>query len=186
LARSWGATEAEREAIYPGDDLVPNPRLRTTRAVEIAATPEQIWPWVAQLGVGRGGVEGGPFFKLLVNRGQGPPAKAPLAEFQNIAEGDVIDVSTSIFLQVVKVDQPNCLVLVSDRRNFVSHPFAANYSVNIQASGPVSSRVVIRENVDWSTSMIGVVVKAGDYLKGYIVPALLAAMKRNVEAWETR
>jgi len=180
----WGATQEEHKAIYPGDELVPNPRLRTTRSIEIAAPPEKIWPWVVQLGVGRGGFDGGPVFRLI-NPSQAPAATCPIEEFQQLNPGDIVDVSTSIFLSVVTVDQPNCLVLLADRRNHVSHPFAANYSINIQATGPGGSRVTIRENVDWPTAPLGLIVKAGDWLKGFIIPALLTALKRNVETWET-
>ena len=35
---------------------MPTPRLGYTRAVEIAAPPEQVWPWLVQVGQGRGGL----------------------------------------------------------------------------------------------------------------------------------
>jgi hypothetical protein len=38
----------------PGDDLIPG-AASTTRAVTVAAPPEQVWPWLVQLGYGRGG-----------------------------------------------------------------------------------------------------------------------------------
>jgi hypothetical protein len=52
----WGATDAEVEQILPGDELIPNPVIVTTKAVTIQAPPEAIWPWLAQLGVDRGGM----------------------------------------------------------------------------------------------------------------------------------
>lgn len=39
----------------PGDDLVPAPVLQTTRAVMIDAPPQQVWPWLVQVGQGRAG-----------------------------------------------------------------------------------------------------------------------------------
>lgn len=51
----WGATDAEIEALHPGDALVPAPMWSATHAIDIAATPRQVWPWIAQLGQGRGG-----------------------------------------------------------------------------------------------------------------------------------
>ena len=53
--RTWGATKAEVEKSLPGDGLVPNPSYTTTRAVTIDASPEEVWPWLAQMGQGRGG-----------------------------------------------------------------------------------------------------------------------------------
>ena len=52
----WGATALETAHQYPGDDLVSEPRFRTTRAVTVNAAPEKIWPWLLQLGVDRGGM----------------------------------------------------------------------------------------------------------------------------------
>jgi len=51
----WGAAESELNMPLPGDELAPNPRLESTLAITIQATPEVIWPWLLQLGQGRGG-----------------------------------------------------------------------------------------------------------------------------------
>jgi hypothetical protein len=39
----------------PGDELTPEPRFQSTRAITIDAPPEDVWPWLVQLGYGRGG-----------------------------------------------------------------------------------------------------------------------------------
>lgn len=39
----------------PGDELIADPTLVSTRAVTIAAPPEAVWPWLVQLGQGRAG-----------------------------------------------------------------------------------------------------------------------------------
>lgn len=51
----WGATPEEVARRLPGDELAPEPLLNWTNAIEINAPPEQVWPWVAQLGDTRGG-----------------------------------------------------------------------------------------------------------------------------------
>ncbi len=51
----WGATGDEVEDPLPGDDLVPEPALECTRAVTIHAPAEDVWPWLVQMGYGRGG-----------------------------------------------------------------------------------------------------------------------------------
>ncbi len=53
---SWGATPQERQKTLPGDDMVPNANMQTTKALTIRATPEAIYPWLLQLGVDRGGM----------------------------------------------------------------------------------------------------------------------------------
>jgi hypothetical protein len=51
----WGATNAEVARPLPGDQLMTRPGFKATRAITIAARPEQIWPWLVQLGSGRAG-----------------------------------------------------------------------------------------------------------------------------------
>lgn len=51
----WGATDEEVARSMPGDDLISDANLCTTRAITIAAPPKKVWPWLAQIGQGRGG-----------------------------------------------------------------------------------------------------------------------------------
>lgn len=51
----WGSTQAEREAAWPGDELVEQPRVTSMRAITIAASPAEVWPWIQQIGQDRGG-----------------------------------------------------------------------------------------------------------------------------------
>lgn len=52
----WGATDAEVKKRLPGDDQVAHPNLESTRAITIQAPSEQVWPWLVQMGQGRGGL----------------------------------------------------------------------------------------------------------------------------------
>jgi hypothetical protein len=54
--RNWGTTPEEAVESLPGDQLVPRAALQTTRAIEIGARPPEIWPWLVQMGQGRGGL----------------------------------------------------------------------------------------------------------------------------------
>jgi hypothetical protein len=51
----WGLDEAAASRSLPGDDLVAKPRWSWTHGVEIDAPVAAVWPWVAQIGAGRGG-----------------------------------------------------------------------------------------------------------------------------------
>jgi hypothetical protein len=51
----WGATDPEVTAPLPGDELTANPRTQSTRAITVHAPAAAIWPWLAQIGQGRGG-----------------------------------------------------------------------------------------------------------------------------------
>ena len=55
---NWGATAEDVSRYMAGDEQHENPRFDATRAVYINATPEQIWPWIVQMGYSRGGFYG--------------------------------------------------------------------------------------------------------------------------------
>jgi hypothetical protein len=53
--RKWGTTDEEVQSALPGDELIAHPDVKLTRAVTIRAKPADIWPWLVQIGQGRGG-----------------------------------------------------------------------------------------------------------------------------------
>ena len=53
---TWGSTSEERQRALPGDDIVPVPQLVCNRAITIRAPASAVWPWLAQIGQGRGGL----------------------------------------------------------------------------------------------------------------------------------
>lgn len=52
---TWGATAREASGRVAGDELMPDADIVATRGVEINAPPAAIWPWLVQMGPGRGG-----------------------------------------------------------------------------------------------------------------------------------
>jgi hypothetical protein len=81
-----GATDEEVERPMPGDEVVEDPTFNATRAVTIRARPEEIWPWIVQIGVNRAGWYS---YDLLDNL-ERPSARRILPQFQNPKAGDVI------------------------------------------------------------------------------------------------
>lgn len=55
LIPHWGSTPEERTVVLPGDEIFQNPVLRWKHAITIDAKPEEVWPWVIQMGDTRGG-----------------------------------------------------------------------------------------------------------------------------------
>ena len=60
----WGAPEHIRQATFAGDQFTT--QSGHTRAVLIHARPEQIWPWILQLGQDRGGMYSYSWLENLV------------------------------------------------------------------------------------------------------------------------
>jgi hypothetical protein len=51
----WGATPDEVERTLPGGELMDYPDVVSTRVIAIDAPPSAVWPWLVQMGPGRGG-----------------------------------------------------------------------------------------------------------------------------------
>jgi hypothetical protein len=54
LINQWGSTDQEHQATWPGDQLVARPSVIWTNAITIHAPTAHVWPWLVQLGQGRG------------------------------------------------------------------------------------------------------------------------------------
>lgn len=80
----WGATDHEVAGPYPGAEMVPEGTRAATMAVTIDAPPEQVWPWLVQMGWGRGGWYS---WDLLDNGGR-PSAREVHPEWQDLAVGE--------------------------------------------------------------------------------------------------
>ncbi|HET6531944.1 MAG TPA: SRPBCC family protein [Actinoplanes sp.] len=86
---TWGATDAEVAAAMPGDDLLPEPDMTSTRAITIGAPPAAVWPWLAQMGSGRGGAYTYDWIENLFGLDM-HSADRILPEFQDLTVGDVL------------------------------------------------------------------------------------------------
>ncbi|MYR07407.1 SRPBCC family protein [Gordonia sp. SID5947] len=87
---TWGATADEVAAMLPGDDLLPDADGTSTRAITIHARPDQIYPWLAQMGPApRGGAYTYDWIENLLGLHM-HSADHILEEFQHPAIGDEI------------------------------------------------------------------------------------------------
>lgn len=106
----WGATAQEAAGPLPGDELVSTPRLQSTRAVNIAAPPAVVWPWLVQLGSGRGGMYSYDALENAVGLGM-HSADRILPEFQQLNVGDTIPLSPGGGLTVRRLEPGAVLAL---------------------------------------------------------------------------
>jgi hypothetical protein len=108
---TWGATTDEATQTFPGDDLVPSPAWSYTHAVTVAAQPAQVWPWLAQIGQGRGGFYSYQGLENLVGC-RIRNTSVVLDEFTRIEVGDEVKLHPRApGLRVVVAQPPRSLVL---------------------------------------------------------------------------
>lgn len=102
----WGATDEEVVIEMPGDELIKQPTFNVTRAITIHARPEEIWPWIIQIGFGRAGSYS---YDLLDNLGK-PSADRIIPELQHIEVGTWIPMSGKVTEETafrVRAFEPN-------------------------------------------------------------------------------
>jgi hypothetical protein len=119
----WGATAEEASEPLPGDGRTPHPRLQSTRAVTINAPPEQVWPWLMQMGIGRAGfythdwVERLMFHARYIEGRHSATRIHP--ELPPLAAGDTVPMGAGVFAPVSEVEPYRHLVA---QETFVLRP----------------------------------------------------------------
>lgn len=84
--RNWGATDEDLRRLMPGDAAFLKPPA-TTRAITVRARPEDVWPWLVQIGYGRGGWYS---YDWIDNDGK-PSARTIDPALQDLDVGDRIE-----------------------------------------------------------------------------------------------
>ncbi len=80
--------------------------MRWTRAITVAAPPEQIWPWLVQWGQGRGGWYSYDWLENLLGMDI-HSADRIMPEYQNTAVGDPICMAANSCISFVSVIEPH-------------------------------------------------------------------------------
>lgn len=113
----WGATQGEVSGAVAGDELIPDPDLASTRVVEVEAPPSAIWPWLVQMGPGRGGA----YTYDWIERRLGIDIRSTdriLPEFQDLKVGDEIPMP-GYAMRVEQLDPERALVFRSSNHAWV-------------------------------------------------------------------
>jgi hypothetical protein len=106
----WGTTDEERGATLAGDDLLPNPDLVATRAITVQPPAAQVWPWIAQLGQGRGGFYSYDALENLVGCDI-HSADRVVPQWQDLKVGDQVKLHPEVGLGVAVMERGRTLVL---------------------------------------------------------------------------
>jgi hypothetical protein len=104
---SWGATDEEVNRQMSGDDILDQPTFVATRAISIEASPEEIWPWIIQIGYRRAG-----FYSYdRLDNDSIPSSNHILPEYQGLQVGDLIPMNKEVNAVVVELDPYESMVM---------------------------------------------------------------------------
>ena len=115
---TWGATAAQAAGRLPGDELLEDADGVATRAIEIDAPPDAVWPWIAQMGPSpRGGAYTYDWIENLLGLGMHSVDRV-LPEFQHPQVGDTIGYGSNR-MRVERVEPEDVLAWRSEHGNWV-------------------------------------------------------------------
>lgn len=142
------ATSQEHGESLPGDDLVADPAIVSTRAVTIDAPPEEVWSWLVQIGQDRGGMCSYDWIENLLGLGIHSTDEIR-DEWQHLEQGDRIvlmpagwaGITDGYSLRIAMVDPPHTLVL---RQSPPEHPWDAVWTFHIAPAVDGRNRLISR------------------------------------------
>ena len=126
--RTWGIDPTEAVRPLPGDDLVPVSTAIETRGITIDAPPDAVWPWLVQMGFGRGG-----WYSYDQLDMGGTSAVALHPEWATVAVGDIMPTSPGTGFEVKVVEPGRALVLFSDTALVASQAAASREAAPVPA-----------------------------------------------------
>ena len=177
----WGSTAEELAASLPGDDFVPDANLTATRAVSIAAPAARVWPWIAQLGQGRGGFYSYDCLENLVGCDI-HSADEIVPEWQSIAVGDEVRLHPEVSLRVAFVTPGAALVLRGGVPvGSVPPPYDFTWAFTVRAHGDATTRLVVRERYAYTRRWSSLLVEPVQLISFIMSRRMLRGVKHRAQ-----
>ena len=178
----WGATPGEIARSWPGDSLVQAPQEVSTRAITINARPGHIWPWLAQMGNGRGGLYSYDWLDQLFGVLDHPSADTLIPRFQQLEAGDTIPIGAAGGWPVA-IARPNEFLLL-DIRQAGAH---VTWLFALDSLSPFQTRLVMRVRAhlpaSWRFPILVAVLDPAEFL---MVRRQLIGVRQRAESLARR
>jgi hypothetical protein len=186
--RTWGATAEEIARTMPGDELISTPSFQTTRAIDVNVAPGAVWPWLVQMGQGRGGLYTYEWIENLLGAKIHNLAYID-PELQHLAVGDQIRLTPDVYLdripgqfyRVVEIQPQRALVMLEE----LPSGGLTSWSFILQPSGG-STRMIVRARASSAESFLQWLSRTVELLllePGYFVMerGMLRGIKKRAE-----
>jgi hypothetical protein len=177
----WGATDQEVDGPLPGDDLVASADVTATRAITIRASADQVWPWIAQLGQGRGGFYSYDFLENLIGADI-HSADRIVPELQEIEVGDEVLLGPEFGYDVAFLEPGRSLVL---RGGFpmenIAAPYDSTWAFVLQAESDETTRLLVRERYEYKRWWAALIVEPTEAISFVMSQKMLRGIKDRAE-----
>lgn len=181
-AMQWGSTEAELDTTLPGDDLTPAAHHVVTRAMTINAPASAVWPWLVQLGRGRGGFYSYDVLENLVGLGIRSTDRIE-ARLQDLALGDRVHLAEGLALTVRTLEPDHALVLAGLPEEDdtggpgATMPFRFTWAFVLDEIPGNATRLVVRERYEYLTSSAAFIVEPVTFASWLMTQQMLRGIR---------
>lgn len=163
--KTWGASPVETSMALAGDSLVPATSFETTKAVSIQAAPDQIYPWLLQLGVDRGGMYSYTWIENLMGL-HVTNVDVIRPDLQEVAVGDFLRFVPTDFpaqpgpgLYVKRMVQNEAFILCFGIEGSPDEPCTSTWQFVIHPQPDGSTRLILRNRISdqesWQNTTFG-------------------------------
>ena len=178
----WGTTPEDVNRTMAGDAVILNPTHSATHAVSVDAPPEDIWPWLVQIGYRRGGLYSYDWLDRLFGFLDRPSADRILPECQHLAVGDTIRLGPREELTVAALEPDRALVL-----SYQAHGFAWVWQFGLYPLGANRTRLVSRGTERYANTVAACLFMRVMEPAAFIMTRrMLLGVKERAEALRTR
>src|SRR5450755_1498111 len=183
----WGATGREAGEELPGDDLITRPDLTATRAITVGVPADQVWPWIAQLGQGRGGFYSYDSLENLAGCDI-HSANQIVPEWQDLEVGDPVMLAPQVALTVALLDRGHYLVLrggVPMGNSAPPYDFTWAFALRAEPAGTTepagATRLLVRERYAYTRPWARLLVEPAEAVSFVMSQKMLRGIKDRAE-----
>ena len=170
------ASREERKRRLLGDDLIPDAGVQSTHGVTIDASVDQVWPWIAQIGQGRGGFYSYSWLENLIGC-QIKNANQIHPEWQHLDVGQQVMLHPKANpLIVVGFEPESCLLLMQ------RSPMRWTWGFYLLPNSTGNCRLLIRTRVGWNRGVTRLLLSPAISLGHYIMERkMLTGIRKRAE-----
>jgi hypothetical protein len=155
--------------------------LTATRVITIHASADEIWPWIAQLGQGRGGFYSYDFIENLVGC-EIQSSDRIVPEWQYIGVGDEVRLAPEVGLAVASVEQGRSLVLRGGIPiGSTAPPYDFTWAFVLREKRDRTTRLLVRERYAYTRPWARLIVEPTEVLSFAMSQKMLRGIKDRAE-----